>query len=119
MLKRIIELSKLLTVLIIVDALLCLLYFWAAMLSYSLWLSDAVLLALPVTVRTAEVHFHGPSILALSIIGILSPFITSLPFTLFWSFIRKLPTWVKYSLCIIWLGEIVALGFFVPRLTSF
>lgn len=109
---------------IIADLLFCLLYFWAAMLSYDKWALEkgGHLLSYPAQnssfftiIALIERYFHGPSILVLSTIGIISPLLAFLPLVPILLFKSKPSQWLGTVLFILWLGEIFALGFLTPQ----
>jgi len=98
------------------DALFSLFYFWAGQLSYGLLIRRSSLTLLD-AVHYGEVFWHGPDPLIFIGIGFLSPFMALLSLTPFLPLLRKSPFWTRAGLCLFWLGEIVTLGFFVPRFT--
>lgn len=109
---------------IIVDLLFCLLYFWATMLSYSKWApTGSYVLGYPFQklsfltgIILAEKYYHEPSILVLSIIGVISPLLAFLPLVPILLFKNKPSQWISAVLFMLWLGEIFALGFLTPRI---
>jgi hypothetical protein len=111
---------------VLADLLFCLLYFWAAMLSYSLWFSEQknhvvisnymlARLWLPTIVTIAERFLHGPSILVLVALGVVSPLCSALPLLPVFVVTRKASAWIYTVLFLLWVGGIFALGFLIPR----
>lgn len=98
------------------DALFSLFYFWAGQLSYGLLIRSSSLTLLD-AVYYGEVYWHGPDPLIFIGMGFLSPFMAFLSLTPLLPLLRKSPFWTRAGLCLFWLGEIVTLGFLVPRFT--
>jgi len=97
------------------DIILSLFYFWAGQLSYGLLIAGSTL-SLPAAIYYGEAHWHGPDPLLFVGAGVLSPLLAFLSLTPLWPLLRKKSFWIRWCLCLFWLGEIVAFGFFVPRL---
>jgi hypothetical protein len=103
-------------VFICINAFFSLFYFWSAQLSYGLLIVGSSL-TLPVVIRYGEVHWHGPNAFLFVVSGILSPLITVLPYALLSPWLKKWHVWIKICLSILWLAEILALGFVIPRMS--
>ncbi len=104
-----------LLLLLVIDASACLLFLWAALVSYSS-LDLSVYTSFGAAVRLVAYRFHGPTMQTLVALGILWPIVTFLPFLLLWLWRRKWTTPVYAVFVLIWLGEIVWLGFSTPYL---
>ncbi len=114
--KKSLDILTLTIGLVLLDGLLCLVYFWADLLCYTFWLPNKSITFFA-AVKSAEVNWYRPGLPVLVLIGILSPLITFLPLAVALPFRRRLFSWVKVVLGLVWLGEIFALGFFIPLLT--
>jgi hypothetical protein len=99
-----------------VEGLFSLLFFWAVMYSYSVWLPDYSLSSSIAVVLAAQRIYHGPSLLEIGVLGLLSPALALLPLSPFLALRKKLPSWFKFGLFFVWLGEIFGLGWLTPHL---
>lgn len=99
-----------------VDAFFSLFYFWSAQRSYGLLILGSSL-TFPMGIAYGQTHWHGPDAFMLVIIGILAPFVTFLPYALLSPWLKKWRVWMKFCIALLWLAEIMALGFFIPRIS--
>ena len=96
------------------DIVLTLGYFWVAQISYGSRISSSSMTLL-IAIEYGSVHWHGPDVYILSSIGLLAPLLCVLPLIPMWLLLRRFPLWGSLIFWLLWIGEVMALGFFIPR----
>lgn len=103
--------------LLFTEGLFSLFFFFAAMYSYSIWLPDYSFSSFIAVVLAAQRLYNGPGLFEICVLGFFSPALSLLPLSPFLALRKKLLSWFKFGLFLVWLSEIFILGFLAPHLT--
>lgn len=116
MYKKFVSIVPFLVYMFIADSLFSLLYFYVAILSYTVWLPAYSFSSFLALILAAQRLYHGPGPLEICILGFFSPLLSLFPFIPLLLRRTKVPSWAKVCLFLIWLGEIFVLGWLTPHL---